>query len=372
MQPAPVLSSLSETADQTHPLPRQSVKPLLEPLRVLTACGWLSATGTADRNLKIDSLIRSQHVVRVIAPDGRAVIVKQPTHEARQSGRTLHRELYVYRLAGWIDVLSKTLPASYLIDEASQLLVCECLTLEPNWPNALTLEPISAPGVARQLGTVMAGWHQETKDIALELSPAPGILYFADSIEQALEGRSDSAQTFMRSLAADAELHEALREGAEVYQPACLIHGDIRPDNWVVRREQAELTLKIFDWEMAGLGDPAWDIGSACAESVIQLIRSGASITADASGWPSLAGATLREFIAAYAAAVGGIDRNDASRWDQVPLLAAARLLHVASEWAEYPTNLDSGGVDQIVAQARNLLRARPQAAALLKNFMQS
>jgi hypothetical protein len=369
---APVLSHQSNNASQTNHLGRESFKPPLDPLRVLVACGWLTAAEAADPSLRVDSLIRSHQVVRVTAPDGRAVIVKQPTPEARQSGRNLNRELYVYRLAGWMDALSKTIPAPLLIDEARQLLVCESLAFERNWPDELDIEPISAPGVAKQLGQAMAGWHRETKDIALEPSPAPGILYIADSIEPMLEGRSGSAQAFIRSLIADPEFCEALREGAEEYQPACLIHGDIRPDNWVVRRDKVPLTLKVIDWEMSGLGDPAWDVGSACAESVIEMIRTGATAIPDASGWPPRAASALREFLSSYAAAQGGLDASNSVTWHRVALLAATRLLHVASEWAEYSYNIESGGVDQIVVQARDLLRTRQRAAASLASWAQS
>lgn len=372
MQDAPALSNSSKTGDQGNHLERKSFRPPLDPLRVLVACGWLTAAEAADSRLRVDSLTRAHQVVRVTAPDGRAVMVKQPMPEARDSGRNLDRELYVYRLAAWMNALSMTLPAPLLIDETRQLLVFESLAFERNWPDELEIEPISAPGVAKQLGQVMAGWHRATKDIALEPSPAPGILYIADSIEAALEGRSGSAQTFIRSLAADPELCKALREGTQVYQPACLIHGDIRPDNWVVRRDQVPITLKVIDWEMSGLGDPAWDIGSACAESVIQVIRTGVSTMPDASGWPSLATPALREFLCAYAAAQGGIDASNSATWDRVTLLAATRLLHVASEWAEYPYNIDGGGVDQIVGQARNLLRTRQRVAASLANWAQS
>lgn len=366
------MSDLGTSAEQTNPLKGRSFKPPVDPLRVLVACGWLTAADAADPGLRVDSLTRSHQVVRVTAPDGRAVIVKQPTPEARQSGRNLDRELYVYRLAGWMDALSKTLPAPLLIDEARQVLVCESLTFERNWPDEPEIEPISAPGVAKQLGQAMAGWHHETKELALEPSPAPGILYIADTIEPALEGRSDSAQAFIRALAADPEFSEALREGAEVYQPACLIHGDIRPDNWVVRRDKVPITLKVFDWEMSGLGDPAWDVGSVCAESVIQAIRTGGSTLPDASGWPLLAASALREFLCAYAAAQGGIDASNPATWNRVALLAATRLLHVASEWAEYSYNIDSGGVEQIVGQARHLLHTRQRAAASLASWAQS
>lgn len=372
---ASVLSDLSKTPDQTNHIEKKRFKPLLDPLRVLMACGWLTAAEAADPGLKVDTLTRAHQVVRVTAPDGRAIIVKQPTPEARQSGRNLQRELYVYRLAGWMNSLSKLLPAPLLIDETRQLLVCECLAFESNWPEEMKLEPISTPYVAKQLGKSMADWHRETKEIALEPSPAPGILYIADSLDIALEGKSDSAQDFLRSLVADSELSEALHEGAEVYQPLCLIHGDIRPDNWVVKQDQTDQTpirLKVFDWEMSGLGDPAWDIASACVESIIQLIRTDMSTLPDASGWPALAVPTLREFICAYTAVQGVIDIHNAATWNRVALLTVTRLLHVVCEWAEYSYNIDTGKVELLVAQARNLLRTRQQIAVSLANWTQS
>jgi hypothetical protein len=233
----------------------------------------------------------------------------------------------------------------------------------------MEIDLISAPSVAEQLGQAMASWHRETKGIALEPSPAPGILYLMDSLETALERRSESAQAYMRSLTADPEFHEALREGAKLYQPECLIHGDLRPDNWIVLRDPGHITLKVFDWEMSGLGDPAWDIASACAESVIQLIRTEGSTLPDASGWPPSAASTLREFVHAYAAAQGGIGTSSSASWVQVVLFSASRLLHVAGEWSEYPYNVESGLVDQIVEYARNLLRTRQRAANSLADW---
>ena len=372
MQNAPALIDSRTNAEPANQPKPKGPRPLLDPLRVLVACGWLPPSDAADPRLRVDTLTRSHQVVRVTAPDGRAVIVKQPMPEARQSGRSLYRELYIYRLASWMEALSKILPAPLLIDEGRQLLVCECLSFAPNWPDELEIESLAAPGVARELGQAMAGWHHETKEIALEPSPAPGILYITDSLEPALEGRSESAQTFMRSLPADPEFRQALEEGANLYEPSCLIHGDIRPDNWVVRRSQSELKFKVFDWEMSGLGDPAWEIGSACSESVLQLIRSGLSTDPDESGWPSLAKPTLHEFLSAYTTARRDVDPSGSILWDRVTLFAAARLLHVASEWAEYSHNIDSGGVERIVAQARNLLRAREQAAASLGRLAQA
>lgn len=362
-----------ETADQSPRRP--AVNPPIDPVRVLVATGWLSPADAADPRLKLDLLTRVHQVARVTAPDGRTVIVKQPMPEARQSGRTLHRELCVYRLAGWIEPLAQVLPAPLLIDERRQLLVCEDLTAGRAWPDELALEPLTAPGVATGLGRAMADWHRATQGVALEASIAPGILFMTTELETALSGRSDSVQRFMRFVVDDAELRAALSEGAGAYnealsREACLIHGDIRFDNWVVRRDRAATMISIFDWEMAGLGDPAWDVGSVCAEAMMQALRAGAATIAEATGWPVAAVPALRDFLGAYAAAGGSLDLRDPARSDRVSLFAVARLLHVAVEWAEYPQNLDGGDVALIVELARQLLRARQPAAASLARWV--
>jgi len=43
-----MMSDSSKTADQTNHLRRKSFKPPLDPLRVLVACGWLTAADAAD------------------------------------------------------------------------------------------------------------------------------------------------------------------------------------------------------------------------------------------------------------------------------------------------------------------------------------
>jgi len=120
-------------------------------------------------------------------------------------------------------------PGTAAIDERTN-----CSSVNPSPSNAtgqtkLEIEPISAPGRRETTGPSDGRLASRDERYRPGTFPRPGILYIADSIEPALEGRSGSVQAFMRSLAADPEFCEALREGAEVYQPACLIHGDIRP-----------------------------------------------------------------------------------------------------------------------------------------------
>jgi thiamine kinase-like enzyme len=54
------------------------------------------------------------------------------------------------------------------------------------------------------------------------------------------------------------------------------IHGDVKGANTVVdmHATKAPLTLTLVDWEVAGLGDSCWDIGSVLADYLAQSLRS--------------------------------------------------------------------------------------------------
>lgn len=51
----------------------------------------------------------------------------------------------------------------------------------------------------------------------------------------------------------------------------CLIHNDLKWDNILVHPKEGETEptdVKIIDWEMAGIGDPCWDVGTVLSEFV--------------------------------------------------------------------------------------------------------
>ncbi len=333
------------------------------------ASGWLGAADADDSRLKVDVLARSHVVCRVVAPDGRCAIVKQAGEQASESGRTLQRELYVYRLAGWMPALAAVLPKPLLIDERRQLLVLESLAKGQEWPSPKDMMSIKSPGIAARLGELMAKWHRATIDVRLWPSIADGVLHLPGAVDEAIGNRSASARRFMRALGTDERLARALREALSTYRHQCLIHGDIRCDNWILDRSENPPSLKVLDWEMSGSGDPAWDVASVFSEAVVEAIREGADFRYDASGWPKVIESALTDFLRAYVAADGLLDPRRDEEWNRIILFAAARLLHIASEWAEYAPNVDEGFVDPLVEQARLLLGQRPEAAAILSRW---
>lgn len=76
----------------------------------------------------------------------------------------------------------------------------------------------------------------------------------------------------LRLLQSEPSLNEQLRDLRASWRRATLIHGDLKSDNIVVPRPITKPVL--IDWELAGIGDPAWDCGSLLGSLCFQWLES--------------------------------------------------------------------------------------------------
>ena len=311
----------------------------------------------------MDETSSSHALVRVIAPDGRAAVVKQASPASVAAGRSLARELFVYRLGAWIPGVAAPLPEPVLLDEARQVIAIEALDTGVPWPDSTRTSSIASRGLAEQLGTLMAGWHRATTDTALWVSPASGILHLPDAVQHAAEGRPPATVNLMRLLADDPDLAGTLRHTRSRWRDRCLIHGDIRRENWILRRKGRRAALHVIDWELSGSGDPAWDLGSALAEFVLDNVRGDPDQTVPLTEAQE---PRMRAFFAAYIGARGVLRPRRVEDWNHVVSCCVARLLHVACEWSDVQATVDGGPAARVVAHARDLLRRRPELVARL------
>ena len=341
------------------------------PASVLTSCEWLAPADALDPQFTICSLSSSHAVFRVTSPDGRSVVVKQLRRETADAGRSLVRELYVYRMAGWIPELSATLPKALLIDEDQQVLVLQSLAVGRQWPDPEEDDTsIGSSGVGTQLGYKMGLWQRATERVSLFPSSGAGILHLPDALSLAQEGRPDSTQKFMRSIAEDGALANALREGLSLYRNRCLVHGDIRRDNWSADRSGRGLDLKVLDWELSGSGDPAWDIGSIMAEAFLGSMRRGVAIHPETKSFPPGTAKAIREFFQGYASSRGLVDMKDDAELRRVVVYTIARLLHIGCEWADSYAETQTGPVSEVFYLAHNLLREREKFGETLESLL--
>lgn len=309
------------------------------PVRALTAAGVL--TGAPE----ITDLSRSHSVHLLALPGGQAYAVKRLRRQTWERGRSLAAELFVYRLASWTEALAGVLPQALMIDERHQVLVLRAAGSSPAVP---TRE------LARSLGTLIAGWHAATTDLPIPALTSAGILRLPGTDPASWGMRAPAAAELGRHVVADPVLPGLLEAGAAAWRPRCLVHGDLKWDNCLVDgggggdgegaggdgRDGGDSRaggeggggggggggrVRVIDWELSGLGDPAWDVSSVIAEH-LAVHPSGDPCETAGSPVPS---ALMRSYTASSPLAGEDFGRRCA-------LFTIARLLHLALEHAEH------------------------------------
>ncbi len=158
---------------------------------------------------------------------------------------------------------------------------------------------------------------------------------------------------FMQSFPAFGALIDALR--AE-WRPDCLIHSDVKGDNILLLVRTGGISAWLVDWEMAALGDPAWDVGSMFAD-YLGVWLSSVPITGEhpPAHYLSLAGVTLTKlrpaicaFWASYRRARGLTGQAAAIFLVSATRYSAVRLIQRVHERTREAIDLGSDTICQL------------------------
>ncbi|HEX8451414.1 MAG TPA: phosphotransferase [Longimicrobium sp.] len=302
----------------------------------------------------------------------RGLFIKQPILWDELSVACIQREAACYQLAqapGW-EGLRALIPALVDSDAASSTLVLELLrVVEPLQDHHARFRRFPV-GTARALGSALAAYHRvpvEAGAAALEIGVAwvlrrtfpPGYV----------EGEPRLGWLLAR-IRETPGFEAALDALAAEWRNDALIHGDMKWENCIARGgdggEQAP-ELRIVDWEMAGVGDSAWDVGSALhsylACWVLGLpLAAAASPRAltDANEYPAEAmHPALRAFWRAYREGRGGVELGFLLR---AVRYAGARL--VQTTWEYSRTQAAVPGYTHLLLQLGANVLIRPEQAA--------
>ena len=124
-------------------------------------------------------------------------------------------------------------------------------------PETLTKEDISV--MAHSLVSGLAQLHSVDASVLNELNKGPGY------VTRQVEGWS---KRYRNALTDDVPDGEDVMSWLDANKPddvgSCIIHGDWRIDNMVFDLGQKKL-VGVLDWELATVGDPLMDLGSALA-----------------------------------------------------------------------------------------------------------
>jgi hypothetical protein len=218
----------------------------------------------------------------------------------------------------------------------------------PVLPRDGSAESLSA--VRGLLASAMAAYHRLVPGPTTELGrllprTAPWVFDLARPVPAMLRELSPAQLSVIEALQHRPEAAATLEQLRERWRPERLIHGDFKWTNLLVRQDAGgwPTGILLLDWEMAQLGDPAWDVGAVLhaflTEAVLTLEPAGQEGAEGAARHLGAAARELgplhRDFWSRYAAAAELTGQEAAAMLERLPAQVAARLLKTAFEWSQ-------------------------------------
>jgi aminoglycoside phosphotransferase (APT) family kinase protein len=222
----------------------------------------------------IDAGRRNQSL-KIVVRRGPSYLIKQPGEGERSTDATLRCEAWFYnrcRFEPYAAALQSVLPALCGWDEDRRLLVLELIDGCPLWAHyAATPAPEFPSDAAAPLGEALGTVHRVFRQWldgpevpARDLHcAAPWIVHAHRPTPETFSRMSPANLQLLRWLQKDGALTAGLDGLRTEWRAETLIHNDIKGDNILVTKRADEgVRVRIVDWELIQIGDPAWDVGN--------------------------------------------------------------------------------------------------------------
>lgn len=342
---------------------------------------YLLERGLLDRRTVVDGDVmavegrRRHHNFSILRRDGSGLFVKQMQPDQAFSAQTLQKEAACYVLMESDPALADIhalMPRFRSYDPDRHLLVLDLIAGGENLTelhqrlNAFPLE------TAARLGELLARYHNVSSrellpraNAAIFQGQPPWILSFHLMPHGSVQNLSAANGQFMSILQNYPNFGRALDRVRAGWRRDVLIHGDMKFDNVVARLDGS--VMHVVDWELADVGDAAWDVASILQAYltwwIATLESSPNGAPGDAAQYPleSIQPA-IGAFWDAYAAARGLNARNAPAELERAVSYAGARMLQTVYESMASSPALTQNAVWQLQA-CMNILE-RPGAAA--------
>ena len=230
----------------------------------LAGRGLLSARAMVDGRLRVEDVSRKNRVFLVTA-DGAPCSVVKLSADPDDTG--------VAREAAVLERLGRRLPflpKRVMYDRATGVLVLET----PSGARDLAQLPTRGRfslALARQAGRALAALHSLPPDAldGLEQVDPTRILAIHRPDLATVRSLSGAALDLVRLVQGSGALCCRLERLLEPERRDCVVHGDVRWDNWLALGRNGSMRrtrVLMLDWELAAAGDPAFDVGAYLAE----------------------------------------------------------------------------------------------------------
>ncbi|HEY5878167.1 MAG TPA: aminoglycoside phosphotransferase family protein [Nakamurella sp.] len=224
-------------------------------VRRLVDQGIISARAALDGATVVDLVTRSNQLA-LLSVDGRPVVAVK----RHRSGVTEHDTMATERDAYLAVGRHADRPiAPKLLDHGDGTLTIDAAAGRPlNEVLGVGTDPGEESAILRALGRTLADLHRLPRDgfSARE----PWLLGVPDGRAPANLHGDPGLVAFLGDIADNDTLGPSIRRLRGIWRPLVPLHGDVKFDNVLVARQTGGPHVTLIDWELAGLGPPAWDL----------------------------------------------------------------------------------------------------------------
>lgn len=321
----------------------------------------ISPRSVLDGELMITSVARRNQNLRVTRRDGPGYMVKQPDAGSPNAAASLAAEAEFCRFCHSDPLgtdVAYAVPRIAFVDRDPLLIAFELIApAAPMGRHVWDAAKDGRPGDAYEpLGDVLGTLHRTL--------PAPAVAerlpWLHDHVPWIMRAHKPSPALLAELSPANYQTLQILQHQSaisrqldglrDVWSPSTLIHNDVKADNVLVL-DGAATEIRLVDWELVQVGDPAWDVAGVLQDAVMMWVQSMTPAPTPEEmepsaqlPWPERQVA-LRAFWRRYRAAarLSGDDAN--ALLSRAVRYSAARLIQSAFEMAHDAAQLPAGSV---------------------------
>jgi|GEM_PF-3289404 len=230
--------------------------------------GVLSASDVVEGGICFSQVGRSNGVLRLEVGNRPFLFVKTFAESHPQRAEALARERAAQQLAlGAGGTLGGAIPAPIFLSDDPSWLIWRAAEGGSAWFDT----QLPSEEILRLMGAALGRLHSSNCQAFAALpSTLPWILRLGISPLPDNLARDAGATRMIARLLERPVIVAGLGEMASLWQATHPIHGDAKSDNMIVS-DGAEPKITLIDWELAGLGDPAWDLAGALLKAALEL-----------------------------------------------------------------------------------------------------